>query len=443
MSLRLVISIVSLLVFSCILSTQLIFAQTNCPNCTGSIKDYRTTSPTSVNNSNNPTNDTFWNSSGSPGNSDIARFNDGRNYEWIPNNTTTIRGIILENGSDLILNRFGQGSTPSFVIQGTVANPGCIIVRNGSILDLKYISNLVNVNVCVEEGGRIIFDSRDEDRNDFLFNGVNITLQGPDARIEFGEADIILGTGGVSISGYSGGSNGCIRNSDGSLTLPNPTPNVSADPTKTNIEDYCNFLSAAGFRILPVEYLYFKTTFLAQERAVRLNWATAKEWENSHFEIERAVNGVRSWEKIGEVTGVGWSEMPVEYFFTDEQLPLTGGNIFYRLKQVDFNGDFAYSEVVSARVPSMQVTQWVWRVFPNPTNGNAFRIELLDPKRYNGEALTANLITPLAGKKPLGGNTTQVIGEEVLDLVNVHGKGVYILEITWGNKVEHIKVLKQ
>ena len=410
-------------------------------------------SPTSVDGMNRN-----WDGGDFPGITGTAVFENLRTdgdsyYRWLTgepgsgsggNSTVELFGLIVETGVTLEIGRFNANETPAFDIIG-----GCILVKSGATLIFSYYTQMKDLRICVEDGGKIVFDSRppgqaDGDRDIFRFEDIEINLLGPDAQITFGNAEIDQ-LGFIVIDGYEGA--GCVDNGNGFLSPPlSPPANIEVDLTRMTQAElvlFCNFLQNAGFEILPVEYLYFKSTFLAQEREVRLNWATAKEWENSHFEIERAVNGVRSWEKIGEVTGVGWSEMPVEYFFTDEQLPLTGGNIFYRLKQVDFNGDFAYSEVVSARVPSMQVTQGVWRVFPNPTNGNTFRIELLDPKRYNGEALTANLITPLAGKKPLGGNTTQAIGEEVLDLVNVHGKGVYILEITWGNRVEHIKVLKQ
>jgi len=57
-------------------------------------------------------------------------------------------------------------------------------------------------------------------------------------------------------------------------------------------------------RTLPIEYLYFDSNYNSQVRTGELSWATAKEWENSHFEIERAVNNVREWKAIGEVS---WS----------------------------------------------------------------------------------------------------------------------------------------
>ncbi|PSL04434.1 T9SS type A sorting domain-containing protein [Cecembia rubra] len=367
-------------------------------------------------------------------------------YRWQAGGNDSIRiaGIIVEPNVTLEIGRQNNNERPAFDIIG-----GCIIVKSGAVLNFSYYTKMQGLRICVEEGGRINFDSEaaggsDGQRDNFIFNDIEINLAGPGAEITFGNAEIVQ-LGFIVIGGYQG--QGCIQNSNGTLSPPaRPPANIDVDlsrMTQAELVLFCNFLSNAGFSIQPVEYLYFKSNFLPQHRAVQLIWATAKEWENSHFEIQRSVNGVRNWEKIGEMKGAGWSEMPVEYLFKDEMLPLTGGNVFYRLKQVDFNGDFAYSEVVSARIPTLQFTNGVWRVFPNPSNGDALRIELLDRKLYNGEALTANLITPAAGRRSLLGIDSDTIAEEVLELLNANGKGVYILEIAWSNNIEHIKILKQ
>ncbi|MFC0261937.1 T9SS type A sorting domain-containing protein [Fontibacter flavus] len=201
------------------------------------------------------------------------------------------------------------------------------------------------------------------------------------------------------------------------------------------------FSRSIRFFPTPVIYENLSLEFKPSFRSVNFLWSTTKEWEASHFEIERAVSGTR-FEKIGEVKAAGWSDQLTEYLFEDKLLPLAGGNLLYRLKQVDFNGDFEYSKVLSVRVPGMQITNGVWRIFPNPTIGDALRIELLDSKEYNGESLMANLITPTAGRRSLKGNTTQTIAEEVLGLLNANGKGVYVLEISWGQRIEYIKLIK-
>lgn len=206
----------------------------SCPGCTGTIKTYQRAASVEVNSGNNTFNNESWLSNGIPVNTNIARFNTAGNFIWRSNNATTIRGIVLEGNANLVLVRSNDGNNAVFIIQGTsLADKGCITVRSGSTLTLRYISNLNNVTVCVEEGGRIVFDGRNEDRNDYLFNGVDINLQGPGAKIEFGEADIILGLDGVTFTGYTG--SGCTLNEDGSYTLPSPIPNIIADPVTNNI----------------------------------------------------------------------------------------------------------------------------------------------------------------------------------------------------------------
>jgi hypothetical protein len=197
------------------------------------------------------------------------------------------------------------------------------------------------------------------------------------------------------------------------------------------------------FRILPVEYLYFDANFRRQERLVELRWATGKEWENSHFEVQRSVNNVKEWVTVGNVEGFGYSDEKVEYVFQDKEIPLVGGNVFYRLKQVDFDGTFAYSKVVSARVPAMQVTNGVWRAFPNPTDGENFRVSLIDRSQYEEEAITFRLVHPMVFTSPQTVSSEFEMNARLEELVRKMPKGVFVVEIQWGRKVEHIKVIKQ
>ena len=75
-----------------------------------------------------------------------------------------------------------------------------------------------------------------------------------------------------------------------------------------------------------------------------LSFSTATERNNAYFSIERSTDGAR-FEAIGKVTGAGDSNVQQDYTYTDER-PVKGVN-FYRLKQVDFDGQFSYSPVVS------------------------------------------------------------------------------------------------
>jgi hypothetical protein len=153
------------------------------------------------------------------------------------------------------------------------------------------------------------------------------------------------------------------------------------------------FTFEIGASILPVLYGDLSLDFINPKRIVEFNWSTTKEWESSHFEVERATQGIQ-FEKIGEVKSAGWSDIIMEYAFEDKQLPLTGGNLLYRLKQVDLDGKYDYSKVLSVRIPGVEFSSGVWRAYPNPTDGNALRINLMDASQYNDETITFRLFHP-------------------------------------------------
>jgi hypothetical protein len=369
---------------------------------------------------------------------DIAKFSAAGSFDWNANaqNEINIAGIILESGVTLNIGRSNPAERPAFNLNGA-----CIVVRSGATLNFTYFTNLTNLNICVEDGGSIVFDAdvpgnRETQADDFKFDGVLITLA-PSAELIIGNSEVFIIGEGLLINGWTG---------EDVCTGDPPTAPISGSSGNiswTSDSDDTEVCKILNFSVLPVEYLYFNSTFNPSNRNAQLSWATAKEWENSHFEIERSQNGAKTWEKVGRMEGRGWSDMPVGYEFLDEELPLVGGNVFYRLKQVDFNGSFAYSKVVSVKVPSLQLSKGVWRVYPNPTTGEKFRIDLLNPKAYQGEKIQVRLVTSTAGDKIFTGIDIREISLQLEEVFNRAYNGVYILEISWGQKIEHIKVLKQ
>lgn len=109
--------------------------------------------------------------------------------------------------------------------------------------------------------------------------------------------------------------------------------------------DLTNCQSLTNGQVLPVEFTSF--TAEAWKGEAILRWETASETQNSHFEVQRSLDG-QDWESLGQVEGAGYSAEPLSYRFTDAK-PL-GGTSFYRLKQVDFDGSFEYSDMVSIRM---------------------------------------------------------------------------------------------
>src|SRR5690606_1918478 len=92
-----------------------------------------------------------------------------------------------------------------------------------------------------------------------------------------------------------------------------------------------------GCTIMPVEFSSFTASIEQSGSKSTLTWTTAKEWQNSHFEIERSIDDISNWETIGEVKGNGFTDSSTAYTFADSKLPVDGGRIFYRLKQVNFD----------------------------------------------------------------------------------------------------------
>ncbi len=102
------------------------------------------------------------------------------------------------------------------------------------------------------------------------------------------------------------------------------------------------FTSNSFLNVLPVELLFFNAKLVGSD--VSLTWTTGSETNNSHFDIERAGPDL-DFKKIGRVDGVGDSPTQTDYRFIDSKSLL--GMSYYRLRQVDFDGSYTYSDIKS------------------------------------------------------------------------------------------------
>lgn len=107
---------------------------------------------------------------------------------------------------------------------------------------------------------------------------------------------------------------------------------------------------------LPVSFL----SFSAQVRgitSISLSWETAWEENNKHFVIQRSKDG-KTFVEIGELPGANYSAEGSVYSFLDQN-PAAGEN-YYRLKQVDFDGDFSYSMIIAVSFKE----EGQWKIYP-------------------------------------------------------------------------------
>jgi hypothetical protein len=152
---------------------------------------------------------------------------------------------------------------------------------------------------------------------------------------------------------------------------------------------------------LPVELTTFTANYINGK--VELNWQTATEVNNYGFEVERQIlNQVQNdnaWEKIGFVEGNGNSNSPKDYLFTDDFA--NDGSFSYRLKQIDSDGNFTYSDIIEIDLTNKVPSKFeLCQNYPNPFNPST----------------TINYQLPVSGFVSI--KVFDVIGNEVATLVN-------------------------
>ena len=128
------------------------------------------------------------------------------------------------------------------------------------------------------------------------------------------------------------------------------------------VGNYMGIVYRSTASTIPVELISFIA--VANTDVVELNWATATETNNSGFSIERKSTN-SEYSEIGFVPGFGTITETKSYSFTDSKI--SAGIYAYRLKQIDFDGSFEYSDEVEVQVSTPLVFLLVQN-YPNPFN---------------------------------------------------------------------------
>ncbi len=115
---------------------------------------------------------------------------------------------------------------------------------------------------------------------------------------------------------------------------------------------------------VPIELISFQGKL--ENNQIRLDWSTAQERNNEKFEIYKSQNGM-DFEFIGSVEGAGNSDSRLDYSFYDLD-PQIGPN-YYKLKQVDFDGSFAWTQIIQVNYNSDNRDL---KVYPNPAKNTLF-----------------------------------------------------------------------
>jgi Secretion system C-terminal sorting domain len=209
---------------------------------------------------------------------------------------------------------------------------------------------------------------------------------------------------------------GSVYSSAAITTFPTPAPFTLA--------------SSNGNNPLPVELVSFEVK--PENSKARLNWVTASEKDNDYFDIERSGDGI-NFMKIGQVKGSGNSNVTLNYMWYDLK-PLQSLS-YYRLKQVDFNGNFEYSRIQSCVFNGKKEGN-SFTLYPNPNSDHKVYIRFnseqeekkmsVDIFDLNGVKVYSNVIAELDNSSRNG----------LLKTPQDLPKGVYIVSLHNSDSIE-------
>ena len=205
--------------------------------------------------------------------------------------------------------------------------------------------------------------------------------------------------------------------------------NTSSGGESTTIDDVS--VPEVGVSVLPVELISFEAE--KKDREVMLKWATASELNNEKFEVQHSTNE-KPFEKIGEVEGNLTTLQQSNYSFP-HQSPANGIN-YYRLKQIDLDGKFEYSDVISVLFENNEPS--TFNIYPNPTEDGMVFLKYFSNRKSD---LTI-FVFDVTGKNVLTQEVEIEKGDNQMEFdFSRLEKGVYVLQLESLGKRDHQKLI--
>jgi len=255
------------------------------------------------------------------------------------------------------------------------------IRNNDSLIDFSGMNHITSIEMDLEISNNNLLTTLDG-LNQLTSIGRNLEISNNDLLTNLnGLNNLIDIDGSISIGNHAIINDiTALENVDTITSLSiYDNPNLSF----CGITSICNHIANAGYTVidgtnapgcnnqtevlesctLPIEMVNPLQIRLKNQMAI-LTWRTDTETNNSGFEIQRSKDGI-DWQRIGWQAGQGTINISHSYTHIDKN-PLTGTS-YYRLKQVDFDGQFSYSNVVSLRYTRPQIN-----IFPNPVNDKLY-----------------------------------------------------------------------
>lgn len=185
--------------------------------------------------------------------------------------------------------------------------------------------------------------------------------------------------------------------------------------------------------VLPLDLVSFNLDYKKQDNQVALYWRTLNQLNSSHFELEHSLDA-KQWKTIARIDALD-SKEEVNYSFFDREA--VSGDNYYRLKMLDFDLSFDYSDILVASLNFEEVH--TLKVFPNPVTDNCLI-------SFSSEEGLHTVITVFdnIGRRIISKNLLSE-GNKTMYSLNTQNlpKGVYFIQINGLAQVEFARIVKQ
>jgi hypothetical protein len=373
-------------------------------------------------------------------NSSNSGTNNGSSLTWSHTNTAGDFMVVSVTTKDKPLT--------SVTYNGTALTQAGVKVRNSMRVALYYMvapaTGAHNVVVTVS-GGNTEIDAGAEtyigvDQASPVSGYVDASGQSSTATVNVTSAtgDLVVDAAGPIQTTISVGAGQTQRhnrvgtnNANGSSTEAG-AGTVTMSWTLASSKDWCICaLSMKRNDPVPIELLNFNANQLGKQ--VKLDWQTATEINNDYFTIERTADGI-NFETLDTIDGAGNSIYTLSYYTFDE-VPLKGVS-YYHLKQVDFNGDFSFSQLRSVNFDGSEI---ILDSYPNPSVGEDIDITL---SGFDGTADMLHIaiydgLSRLIYQEESNVNPASVKQSVRVSLPDNTKDGMYYITVGYRNKIYH------
>jgi Secretion system C-terminal sorting domain len=368
-----------------------------------------------------------------PGPENLNGFGNSERYHLVFQATAASTVLTFTN-----FGHFNSGLNPAMApwFAGSASNFTSEIAVDDVIINQRTINVSGKIFIDVNGDGNSGGDANYTAANHY------VNLVGPDGKILY--SALVDATGNYSFPAPMNTAGLSIQISKTSAALE-ANPNAAEAPTgytnttpvsiplTTVAANIINQDFGVQFMVLPISFGEFNA--VNKDDNSILSWVTYSEQDASHFEIEKSIDGFASSKNtVGKVEAAGNSSVKKSYSFAEKNnnSPVN----YYRIKMVDKNGSFVYSNIVSVKGNRNIFVQ----VRSNPFTD---KISLIVQATAKYNAIVN--ITDLSGRKVVTSSARLVQGVNNVEINNLNNlpKGIYILEVSGSTENFKFKLLKK